>query len=190
MYLNPILAKSKASARRSAMRLLVYGFGPYRQFEDNVTEKILRKLPKRSWLKKVVFTVRFHRGQFIDAIERYKPDVILGLGQCSKGRLLRIEKRALNHRRNSKRIKARPILRRGVHRFLTNLPLKLGRQARSSNNAGDYVCNYSMYVILDYVERRRLSIPYGFIHIPCRYDPTKASRILEKAIGRSIRYLL
>jgi pyroglutamyl-peptidase len=166
------------------MRLLIYGFGPYGEFENNVTKKILRKLPNRSWLKKVVFTVRFHRGQFIDAIERYKPDVILGLGQCSKGRLLRIEKGALNQRRNNQRIKARPILRRGVHRFLTNLPLKLGRQARSSNNAGDYVCNYSMYVILDYLERRGLSIPYGFIHIPSRYDPIKASRILEKAIGR------
>ena len=166
------------------MRLLIYGFGPYGEFENNVTEKILRKLPNRRWLKKVVFPVRFHRGQFIDAIERYKPDIIVGLGQCSKGRLLRIEERALNQRRNSKRTKARPILRRGVHRFLTNLPLQLGRHARSSNNAGAYVCNYSMYVILDYLEQRRLSIPYGFIHIPCRYDPIKASRILEKAIGR------
>jgi pyroglutamyl-peptidase len=166
------------------MRLLIYGFGPYGEFENNVAEKILRKLPNRSWLKKVVFTVRFHRGQFIDAIERYKPDVILGLGQCSKGRLLRIEKGALNQRRNNQRTKARPILRRGVRRLLSNLPLKLGRQARSSNNAGDYVCNYSMYVMLDYLERRRLPILYGFIHIPYRYDPIKASRILEKAIGR------
>jgi pyroglutamyl-peptidase len=165
------------------MRLLIYGFGPYREFEDNVTEKILRKLPNRNGLKKVVFTVRFDRDQFIDAIEQHKPDVILGLGQCSKGRLLRIERRALNHRRNSKRIKTRRILRRGVRRLSTNLPLKLGNQARSSNNAGDYVCNYSMYVILDYLKQHRLSIPYGFIHIPCRHDPIKASRVLENAIG-------
>jgi pyrrolidone-carboxylate peptidase len=67
---------------------------------------------------------------------------------------------------------------------LTNLRLKLGKQARSSNNAGDYVCNYSMYVILDHLKRHRLSIPHGFIHIPCRYDPIKAIRVLEKAIGR------
>jgi pyrrolidone-carboxylate peptidase len=166
------------------MRLLIYGFGPYRRFEDNVTDKILRELPKRSSIRKIVFPVRFHRRQFTDAIDRYGPDLILGLGQCSKGRLLRIEKGALNHRRNSKRARARPIFRSGHHKFSTDLRLPLGSQARFSNNAGDYVCNYSMYVILDYLARRSLPIRYGFIHIPHRYDPVKASRILAQAIRR------
>ena len=91
------------------MHLLIYGFGPYLGFHDNVTEKIVRKLPKRRWLKKVIFPVRFHRSQFINAIKAYDPDVILGLGQCSRGRLLRIESTAINQRRNSKSEKARRI---------------------------------------------------------------------------------
>ncbi|MBI2229137.1 MAG: hypothetical protein HYU46_08565, partial [Deltaproteobacteria bacterium] len=53
-------------------------------------------------------------------------------------------------------------------------------------NASDYVCNYSMYVILDYLKRCRLPIRYGFIHIPHDYDPRKASRILSRVIGKIV----
>jgi pyrrolidone-carboxylate peptidase len=90
--------------------MLLYGFGPYRQFKNNVTERILRRIPKRRGLTKVVFPVKFDRSQFTRAVIQHQPQWILGLGQCSRGRRLRIETRALNRRRNSKKEKARPIL--------------------------------------------------------------------------------
>ena len=34
------------------VRILLYGFGPYRQFKNNVSERILRKIPKRPGLTK------------------------------------------------------------------------------------------------------------------------------------------
>jgi pyroglutamyl-peptidase len=164
------------------MRLLIYGFGPYRQFKDNVTEKILRQFPRRAGLKKIVFPVRFHKSQFINAIQKYKPDVILGLGQCSRGRSLRIERQAVNKRRNEKSDEPRRILPGGPARLRTNLKLTLG--GRYSNNAGEYVCNYSMYLMLDFINRRHLPICYGFVHIPYRYDYKKALRLLANAIGK------
>jgi pyroglutamyl-peptidase len=166
------------------MRLFVYGFGPYRQFQDNVTEKIVRGLPRRSGCKKLVFPVRFHKGQFLDAIKQHRSDVILGLGQCAHGQRLRIEAKAANRRRNSPVGKARPILAGGPPSLRTNLKLALGRQGRLSNKAGEYVCNYSMYVILDFIKRHRFPIRFGFIHIPHRYDYKKAIRLVEKAIGK------
>jgi pyroglutamyl-peptidase len=167
-----------------SMRLLVYGFGPYREFPDNITEKILRKFPQRNGLKKIVFPVRFHKRQFISAVKKHKPDVILGLGQCSRGRRLRIEAQAINRRRNNQDEKGRPIIAGEPPRLRTNLKLALGAQGKSSNKAGDYVCNYSMFVILDFLKRRRLPIRFGFIHIPQKYDDQKAMRFLEKAIGK------
>ena len=155
------------------MRLLIYGFGPYRQFKDNVTEKILRQFPRRAGLNK---------SQFINAIREHKPDVILGLGQCSRGRSLRIERHAANKRRNEKSDEPRPIIPGGAPRLRTNLKLALG--GRSSNNAGEYVCNYSMYLMLDFINRRHLPICYGFIHIPHRYDYKKALRLLADAVGK------
>jgi pyrrolidone-carboxylate peptidase len=164
------------------MRFLIYGFGPYRQFHENVTEKILRQLPKRRYLKKIVFPVRFHKRQFINAIRNSAPDIILGLGQCSEGRLLRIEARAVNKRRAIQKEKARPIVRGGARALVTNLKLNFGRAAERSRNAGDYVCNYSMYVMLDFLKRHRLSIPFAFVHIPHGYDKAKARRLLLKVI--------
>ena len=123
------------------MRFLLYGFGPYHHFRQNVTESILRGLPKQRGLKKVVFPVRFHQGQFIKAVKDTKPDVILGLGQCSRGRRLRIETKAVNRRRKDKRTRSMPIIPGGKRTLLTNLKLDRGGEARSSKDAGDYVCN-------------------------------------------------
>jgi pyroglutamyl-peptidase len=166
------------------MRLLIYGFGPYRHFQDNVTEKIIRRLRRRDGRKKIVFPVKFHKGQFFNAIKKHRPDLILGLGQCARGERLRIEVQAVNRRRNSPDDKARPILAGGPPSLKTSIRLALGRQGKSSNKAGEYVCNYSMYIILDFIKRHRLPIRFGFIHIPHRYDYRKAMRLVEKAIGK------
>ena len=164
------------------MRILVYGFGVYRSFKENVTEKIIRRLPKRRQLRRIIFPVKFHRRQFIDAVRKHDPEVILGLGQCSRGKRLRIERRAINRRRNDKHERAKPIVRGGPRRLPTNLKFNIGPPARFSRNAGDYVCNYSMYVILDYLKRRRVPVRFGFVHIPHDFDPGRASLILAKAI--------
>ena len=166
------------------MRLLIYGFGPYRHFQDNVTEKILRRLRRQDGLKKIVFPVRFHSGQFLNAIKKHRPDLILGLGQCARGQRLRIEVQAANRRRNSPDGKTRPIRAGGPPSLKTHLILDLGRRGKSSNKAGEYVCNYSMYVILDFIKRHQLPIRFGFIHVPHRYDYKKAIRLVEKAIGK------
>ena len=170
------------------MRILLYGFGPYQQFEDNVTEQILRKIPKRRGLTKIVFPVKFDRAQFIGAVTKYKPQWIIGLGQCSRGRRLRVETRAINQRRNSKKEKARPIVRGGARKLFTDLRVELGRQARRSRNAGDYVCNFSIYVILETLRRRQLEIRYGFIHIPHDYDAGKAAALVDSALAQMIRH--
>ena len=166
------------------MRILLYGFGVYRNFKENVTEKIIRRWPRRRQLSKIIFPVRFHRRPFVDAVRKHDPEVILGLGQCSRGRRLRIEQRAVNKRRNDRRERAKPIIRGGPRQFRANLGLDISSQARISRNAGDYVCNYSMYVILDYLKRRRLPARYGFVHVPHDYDPRKAMRSLLKTIDR------
>ena len=166
------------------MRLLIYGFGPYRHFQDNVTEKIVRRLPRRDGRKKIVFPVRFHKAQFLSPIKKHRPDFILGLGQCAHGERLRIEVQAVNRRRNSPGDKKRPILAGGHPSLKTSLRLALGPQGRASNKAGEYVCNYSMYIILDFIKRRRLPIRFGFVHIPHSYDYRKAMRLVEKAIGK------
>lgn len=166
------------------MRLFIYGFGPYRRFKNNITEKIIRALPDGRGLKKVVFPVRFDRGQFIRAVKRHRPDVILGLGQCSRGNRLRLEQRAVNRRRVDKRERPKAIVPGGARSLSVNLKLNGGRQAAVSYHAGEYVCNYSMYVVLDYLKRDGRSARFGFIHVPHHYETAKAVRFLSRVVGQ------
>lgn len=168
------------------MRLLIYGFGPYKQFKENITAKILRRLPARSGVKKVIFPARFQKRQFVEVLKKHKPEIILGLGQTSRSKRLKIERRAVNRRRENKGEQARPIISRGSKWLETNLGLNGGRQAKTSHNAGDYVCNYSIYVILDYLKRRRLPTRFGFIHIPHDYSVSRARRFVL-SVARKIQ---
>lgn len=169
------------------MRILVYGFGPYRPFRDNVTRHVLRALPPRRGLKKMIFPVRFHRAQFVDAVRQHRPGIVLGLGQCSRGGKLRVEARAVNERRARKADAPKKIVKKGAAQLPTGLRLDLGSSGRRSRFAGDYVCNFSMYTMLDGIARLGVPCRYGFVHIPHDYNPKKAARILDAAIDRVSR---
>jgi pyrrolidone-carboxylate peptidase len=169
------------------MRILLYGFGPYRHFSKNITATIVKAVPRQPGLRKVVFPVRFDRGQFIGALKKHRPDIIVGLGQSSR-RQIEIEARAANRRRASKKAALRPILRNGPRWLGTSLKLKLGRHARRSSNAGEYVCNYSMYVALEHIRRKRLRTIFGFVHIPYDYDARKAANLVGNVL-RKLRRL-
>ncbi|MGH7873455.1 MAG: hypothetical protein ACREQO_14700 [Candidatus Binatia bacterium] len=162
-------------------RILLYGFGPYRQFRNNITMRIIKALPRQAGLKKVIFPVRFHRGQFVGALKQFNPDTILGLGQSVRRRI-DVESQAINRRRARRTNKPKPISLNGAQRLKTTLPLKMGNQAGRSASAGDYVCNFSMYVMLDQIRRGGLNIPYGFVHIPHDYDEKKATGLVEKML--------
>jgi pyroglutamyl-peptidase len=167
------------------MRVMIYGFGPYGQFKDNITQQIVRELPASRNLKKIVFPVRFDKKQFTDAVKKHRPDLVLGLGQCSRGRLLRIERRAVNLRRNNKSRKGRAIVRGRPKMLASSLrlaALNFGKRTKVSRNAGDYVCNFSMYVILNYLRRHRPDARFGFIHVPHDYDRKRAVKSVTKVL--------
>ena len=170
-----------AASLNQSMRILVYGFGPYRQFRDNITARIIKSLPGQVGLKKIIFPVRFQRHQFVDALDRYKPDIILGLGQSSRTRI-EVESRARNRRRARNLEAPRPIFKNKPASLPTTLPIHAGRGAGRSNNAGDYVCNYSMFVLLVEISRRQLKTRFGFVHIPHDCDERKARRLVQRIL--------
>jgi pyroglutamyl-peptidase len=164
-------------------RILVYGFGPYRQFRENITAKIVKALARAPQVRRAVFRVRFQRSQFVRALERHKPNIVLGLGQSSR-RKIEIETQAVNRRRIDRNTRARPIRRGGPGSLPTTLELKLGSPIKRSRNAGDYVCNFSMYVMLDHIRRAGADTRFGFIHIPHDADLGKATRTVAVALAR------
>jgi pyrrolidone-carboxylate peptidase len=165
------------------MDILLYGFGPYREFRKNITEIIINALQSNPELKTAVFPARFDRRQFVDALKRHKPDTVIGLGQSTRRRI-EIESRAINRKRATKMGPAKPIRRLGAKFLPTTLDIKLGRQIGRSDNAGDYVCNYSMYVMLDYINRNAGEAKFMFLHIPHDADPRNATALVARAIKK------
>jgi pyroglutamyl-peptidase len=165
------------------MRVLVYGFGPYREFRHNITEAIIKALPPLPGLRTAVFPVRFNRRQFIDVLERHKPDHVIGLGQCTRSRI-ELESRAINRKRARNSGPAKPIRKSGAVFLPTSLDIKLGSDVGRSNDAGDYVCNYSMYVMLDYISRSGRDIRFGFLHIPDNIDSERSTALVIRAIAQ------
>jgi pyrrolidone-carboxylate peptidase len=132
-------------------------------------------------LETVVFPVRFHRGQFLEALRRHNPDAVLGLGQSARS-AIEIETRAVNRRRASKKARARPIRQRGLRWLPTTMEIKIGQRIKRSDDAGDYVCNFSMYVMLEQLQRAQANIEFGFMHIPHDADLGQARRLVERVL--------
>ena len=169
-------------SRKSPVRVLLYGFGPYRNFTENITRKIIESLPSRQGLGKIIFPVRFQHRQFVEALARPRPLMIVGLGQSSRPRI-EVETRAINHRRANKNSVLRPITAGGSEWLPATMPLFVTRPAAKSINAGDYVCNYSMYVMLEELESQNHDGFFAFVHIPYNYDLNEACRYVDQVVG-------
>ena len=161
------------------VKTLVYGFGPYEEFDSNISESIVRALAPEPGVVVEVFDVRFDRDMFVRVLERHSPDVVIGLGQRRRGHKLRIEGRAQNlwGRRGES---LRRVSETGPQHLFASLRLPFDVRTTVSRDAGTYVCNFSMYVCLEYCETR--GSRYGFIHVPRGYDPGAAADYLREAI--------
>lgn len=169
------------------MKILVYGFKPFQGLEENITEKVVENIKNRKNLRKIVFPVKFEKKMFLDEIERFKPDIILGLGLHSRGKKNRIERRAVNLKQLSKKDLPKPIYKNKPKYLFATLKLKKNKESWISYNAGKYVCNFFMYTILDFTKNKNTK--FAFIHIPKDYNLNKAVKFVESKIDEIIKNL-
>lgn len=148
-------------------RALIYGFGPYQSFRDNVTERTLRSMKAPPGVALHVFDVKFDAAMFERVFDRVRPGVVVGLGQHPRARKLRLERRA--HARGDPH----------RARFVT-LDLPRTRDTTVTYDAGDYVCNYSMWVATGWCARH--GARYAFVHVPRDFPPARLESYLRAAI--------
>ena len=162
------------------MKILVHGFGPYQKWRDNITVKVLGHLKDRKNLATKIFDVAFDSEMFLREIRENAPDVVIGMGQHPRARKIRIERTAVNRRRNSRDDVAEKIDPDGPDKLHVCLKIPAGPGLRITYNAGDYVCNFSMYVLGRYCVER--NIRYGFLHVPMKMDPKVVAGIVDGII--------
>ncbi len=163
------------------MNALVYGFGPYGKFAHNVTTDIIRLVNRMKLAKGIVFDVRFNRKQFTEVLGRYRPEIVIGLGQHPRARKMRIERRARNWQTSSTAV-GKPVEPNGPEYRYVSLKIPTVEGATITYDAGDYVCNYSMYVMCR--ETERAGVKYAFLHVPLNVEIEKASELIGKILSR------
>lgn len=163
------------------MKILIYGFRPFKKYKKNISEEVVKNLVNKRKFIKVILPIVYKKKYILNKIKKYQLDVIIGFGQ-SAGKLIRIEKRAKNIFEMERPKGKRVIDSTGPKLYSTNLKLKKIPGARISYNADDYLCNFTMYVILDFIKKENLKTRSAFIHIPKNYNLKKATRVIQELI--------
>jgi pyrrolidone-carboxylate peptidase len=157
-------------------QLLIYAFEAFGKYPDNITEQLVKQLPPHPQVETRVLPVRFEARLFSDLLTR-RPGYILGLGQCPRGQRLRIERRAWNGQRAERGAPIVPITAAGAAAYPVTWALpKVSGLTRTTYDAGRYVCNFSMYTLL----QRQAS--YAFLHIPRGFPQEQALAYLQTCI--------
>ena len=180
--------------------ILVTGFGAFPGVPSNPTAAILHDLERHRKrlarlgvaLHGVLLPVRYADADdtLRAAVAALKPDVILHLGVAARRRKISVETLAVNRASplhfDSAGQRPHQILERGApHQLRARVPAAslatatraAGHAAALSIDAGDYVCNATLYRSLLW----RLAPEVGFLHVPGTRPPVQPSSRVRRA---------
>jgi len=170
------------------LRILVTGFGPFPGAPANPTGPLVRALARKRRPAKDGVTIKAHvfqtRYRTVDRalprlLKTYKPDALIMFGLATRSRAIRVETLARNRishhpdaggfTRGPSRIdEAGPRTRaaRAPNAALLRALVRSGLPARLSRNAGDYLCNYTLWHATCAAEDDDGPKLAAFIHVP------------------------
>ncbi|MBR1686646.1 MAG: pyroglutamyl-peptidase I [Clostridia bacterium] len=176
------------------MKILLTGFEPFGGDSMNPSWEAVSRLPDTLYgadILKVRLPVEYHTVRDIleCIMEKETPDAVICVGQAGGRATITPEMVAINWMDASipdaKNVLAtgEPVSLYGETAFFSTLPVKAivsalqsaGVPASLSFTAGTYVCNSTMYHLLDLTTELGLGIPAGFVHVPF---------ICEQTVGR------
>lgn len=188
-------------------KILVTGFEPFGGLAINPTQQLVERLEGRS-----VPGVELHTGLLpveydeclrvvLERIDRLEPDAVIACGLAAGRSAITPERIAINVKDtgadhaiadNGGRRPRDERINDGPDGIFSTLPIRAIEQAlvgagiptTISNTAGTYICNNTMYGVLDHLRRRESPALAGFIHFPASTelaasDPRLASMPLD-----------
>ncbi|MDB4979018.1 MAG: hypothetical protein JWM56_1204 [Candidatus Peribacteria bacterium] len=155
----------------------MYGFEPFGEYEKNISQDIIGNLQTETDTEQIIFPVALERQQFLRAMSDVQPDIVLGLGQVDRGDTIRVERRAINMMKKNTAIRPQKILRSGPEHYHATLPIEKRKGLIQSYNAGLYVCNFSLYILLDFFRGSKTRV--GFLHVPREIELAKATAVIS-----------
>ena len=165
----------------SKNKTLIYGFGPYGQYKHNVTMDVLNQLSEYKNLATHLFETRFSRSMFKTVFRQHQGNMIIGLGQDSRARKIRIERRSRNWRKPLSG-QGRVICDHGPKIRYVSLKMPANQHATIAYDAGDYVCNYSMYLMSGFCQP--VQMKYAFLHLPLNVKINHVVELIAQTINK------
>lgn len=195
------------------MVVLITGFQPFGGEKINPAYEAVKALPDviggASIVKLEVPVVYRECGACIkEAVETYKPDVVINVGQAGGRSCVTIERVAINLEEctmadnAADKASGRPVEENGENAYFATIPIKaIVKHVKEHNlpcqisyTAGTYVCNCLMYETLYLASTEYKNMRAGFIHVPYLTSqvadkPGCASMSLED-ITKSLEYAI
>ena len=159
--------------------ILIYGFRKFEHYSSNISESVIAALPKSTGLVTKIFDVEFDSKMFKKEFDSTSPEFIIGLGQHSRARKIRIERRAQNLMRPARKSTGRRIQRNQRQVVISNLSLPVSAGTTLTYDAGTYVCNYSMWQMNSWCQQH--SAYWAFLHIPQHANVFEVVEYLQKS---------
>lgn len=186
--------------------ILVTGYEPFGGRDVNPTEQIVTALAGRSVpgveLRTAVLPVVYDEcvDALLAAMERHEPAAVIACGLAAGRTAVTPERVAINVKGTSQPAEPdnagnRPLdepIGDGPDGLFATLPVRAVQRAlvaagipsSVSDSTGSFICNNTMYGVLDHLRRKRSSTLAGFIHFPASADmalsePTLPSLPLE-----------
>jgi len=179
-------------------KLMLTGFGPFLSHDKNPSQEIVKKFNNRiignfeifSWVFNVSYKEVYNSVPAL--IEEIEPDIIINLGLGSDRYAITPEVVALNYIDSKEPdiegsiIQGSKVMDGGANAYFSEINWDTALKVLAENeipsmistNAGTYVCNQTSYLFNYEIEKRKLNIKQGFIHIP----NTLNFKVLEKSI--------
>ena len=194
-------------------KILLTGFEPFGGMGINPTEQLVTSLREHAVpgveLRTAVLPVRYDEclRVMLDEIDRVGPDAVIACGLAAGRTAVTPERIAVNVKHTgvdeaiADNAGRRPVdepISDGPDGLFSTLPIReiervlvaSGIPAAVSNTAGTYICNNTMYGVLDHLRRLESHILAGFIHFPASTEmaasdprlPSLPLEVMERAL--------
>jgi pyroglutamyl-peptidase len=184
------------------MKILISGFEPFGKMSINPTEELLKEAVsfdiENVEISTVLLPVNYDEcaEELIAKIEEVNPDVVISCGLAAGRTAITPERIGINikdtgsgdpYPDNSGIIPTDELIDKdGPDGLFSTLPNRLIEEnlkaqhipAAISNSAGTFICNNTLYAVLNYIQKNNLPIKAGFIHFPASTEMSSRNPVL------------
>ncbi|WP_037286831.1 pyroglutamyl-peptidase I [Saccharibacillus sacchari] len=169
------------------MKILISGFEPFGDSPINPTQELLERIAEETFegieIHTLLLPVRYDdcADRLLAETERLQPDAVIACGLAAGRTAVTPERVAINIKdtesyadNGGRSPHDEPIREDGPDGLFATLPIRrMVEELRAadipssvSNTAGTYICNNTMYALLDALKEKQMNTLAGFVHFP------------------------